>query len=356
MNELEQDQGLLLQKFIDSLREMLGPDFIEVQIGFFKKLGQISSIVGGLLGLLIGIVGAIKSDSFLLFGFGVGWVFLSAVFYYAGSVTLPSCESSVKNNPTSISSFRILDAFAALIGLLIVFAVVGLVYTTIKFEEFDILKYGIPVLVFMFFFVYLLLFPEQISTKQRPSMSAGQDALAIFSIFGKAAMRLVPISYGSLTAVGAYILGYTLYGFFGDSGVGKVFELIGSGIEGLVGTSIFIYGLLYPLISYIFFVIFFLSIDLAKNILSISKIEENQWRGGGVPDVGQNGGSATTVAGRRDSVERSFHLSIDGTSGETQVVSESELHSLYRQQRISDGSLIWTDGWSEWRSYKDVFG
>jgi hypothetical protein len=353
MVEYEQSSKLFLQKGLNALREILGPDVIASQTGFFIKAGQASAVLGGLIGLLIGVVGAVKTDSFALFGAGIGWVVLTIFFYYAGAVTLAACDDAIKNSPTQISSFRILDALASLVGLVIIATAVGALYAVVKFENFEILKYVVPILISIFYFMYLLLFPAEISTTEVSTTSAGNDALALFSVLAKASLRLVPITFGSLTIVGTFILGYILYGFFGENGTYKIMELVGSGIEALLGVSIFIYGLLYPLISYIIFVAFFLAIDIARNILIIGTIDG---RLASLPngDIASRMPDETKESASYSST-RVFHVSANASSGETRVVSESELHELFRAGQIDSQTLIWTEGLADWVTYGEYF-
>ena len=353
MSEYENSEKLILQKAINALREFLGPNFISSQIEFFIRLGQWSAVLGGLIGLLIGIVGAVKTDSFVLFGAGIGWVVLSVFFYYAGAVTLNACADAIKNSPTEISSFRILDAFGALVGLIIIVATIGVLYFLVKFEEFAILKYTIPILITVFYLMYLLFFPHEISTTEKSSTSAGNDALAVFSVLSKASLRLVPITFGTLTAVGAYILGYTLYEFFGDDGTNKIFQLLGSGIQAIFGVGVFLYGLLYPFISYLIFVAFFLAIDLARNILTIGQIERRISNMNGSARQSEEIKSDTKK--EKEGAERFFHISTGSSSEDTKLVSESELHALRKSGQISGDTLIWTEGLTEWRTYDNVF-
>jgi hypothetical protein len=347
----EHGENLILQKALNALKESLGPDVISSQTEFFVKVAQVAAVLGGLFGFLIGIVGAVKTDSFVLFGAGVGWIILVVFLYYAGAVNLDACSDAIRNSPTKISTFRILDAFASLVGLTIIFSLVGVLYVVIKFENFEILKFAIPILISLFYFMYILLFPSEISTTENPSVSAGNDALTIFSVLAKASLRLVPITFGTLTAVGAYALGYILYGFFGEDGQQKIFELMSSGFTALLGAAAFLYGLLYPLVTYVFFVIFFLAIDLARNILTINQVST------GLTSRNDESSQQSYSASERadPSQDRMFHVSIDVSGSDVRFVTETELHAMYRSGVITRDTLIWTDGAAEWMPYGSYF-
>ena len=353
MSEYENSSTLVLQKGLNNLRTVLGPDVITSQVGFFIRVGQISAVLGGLIGLLIGVVGAVKTDSFALFGAGIGWVVLTFFFYYAGAVTLASCDDAIKQSSTQISSFRILDAVAALVGLVIIATTIGTLYALVKFENFGILQYVIPVLISIFYFMYLLLFPAEISTTEVSTTSAGNDALTLAVVFAKASLRLVPITFGSTTAVGAFALGKILYEFFGENGDYKILELVGAGLQALFGVAIFLWGLLYPFISYIFFVVIFLAIDIFRNILLIGAIDSRlaSFIMSGV----EHGASDQKDDPRSRQSSREFHVSTNASSGETRVVSESELRELFRSGQIDKDTLIWTDGLADWKTYGEYF-
>ena len=353
MSDYEKSDTLVLQKGLNNLRTVLGPDVISSQIGFFIRVGQISAVIGGLIGLLIGVVGAVKTDSFALFGAGIGWVILTVFFYYAGASTLASCDDATKHSSTQISSFRILDAVAALVGLTIIAITIGTLFALVKFENFGILQYVIPTLISMFYFMYLLLFPAEISTTEVSKTSAGNDALTLAAVFAKASLRLVPITFGSTTAVGAFILGNILYGFFGENADYKILELLGSGLQALFGVGIFLWGLLYPLISYILFVSIFLAIDIFRNILLIGAIDTRL--ASLIISGMEHGESDQKDDPRSRQSSREFHVSINASSGETRVVSEPELREMSRSGQINGDTLIWTDGLADWKTYSEYF-
>lgn len=53
--------------------------------------------------------------------------------------------------------------------------------------------------------------------------------------------------------------------------------------------------------------------------------------------------------------ERKFFISTGSTAEESREISERELHELYKARAIVGETLIWTEGWSEWRTYSSSF-
>lgn len=54
--------------------------------------------------------------------------------------------------------------------------------------------------------------------------------------------------------------------------------------------------------------------------------------------------------------EKRFLISTGSSSDDSREVSQSELYSLYRSGSIPTETLIWTEGWSEWRTCGSLFG
>jgi hypothetical protein len=220
-----------------------------------------------LIGLLIGIVAAIKNDSFLLALFGILWVVTVAIAYYIGQRFLSVCENSLKTNETSISSSDYLDCCALICIAALCTTVFWGVYSSIKFSTFSMLIITLSLALALIYYICLLLNPQLISTRVAENNSAGEDALAIVMIMYKAGVKLATIMFGGLTTIGTLFLLYVLYLAISNKGYGYSFYDLSS----ISGVTLVLFGLLYPLGIYLTFIFVYLIVDLCKAILSLRK-------------------------------------------------------------------------------------
>lgn len=350
-----EERELFFQGIIDFTREVLNEDLFRANHAFFTRLGLIFAPIGAFLGLIIGVMGAVKTDSFTLFTSGVAWIVVAAFAYYIGSALLDSCDSAIDNNPTEVSSLRILDAFAAIVLLLVVGLVCVTGFFSIKMDNYEAFKFVLPIVIVLAYFVCLLLNPVLLSTTETVGSSAGEDFLAVSSIINKAVTRLSGITYGSLITLGSLYLGYSLYEMLADGEKVNLLAMVSAGWKSFLGAFLYLFGLIYPFIAYLVFISGFLIIDLARSILAIRSIRDHlysppQARTGGV--ASHNGpGPDTPSSGR----ERIFHYALGDPPSQTRFVGETELLRMHASGGIANSTLIWTDGMAGWRSFATVF-
>jgi len=257
----------IIDGVILKFRQVLSVSFFEKNNSFAKTASVWATPAAALLGLLIGVVAAIKNDSFVLCLLGMLWVVTVAIAYYIGNRFLTVCENSLKNNETSISSSDYLDVC----GLIFIASLCSTVfwgfYSSVKFSEFSILILTAGISIALIYYVCLLLNPQLISTRVVENNSAGEDALAIVMIMYKAGVKLATIMFGGLTTIGALFLLYFLYLVISSTRNSFMF----SDLSSLSGAGLVLFGLLYPLGIYLVFIFVYLIVDLCKAVLSLGK-------------------------------------------------------------------------------------
>ena len=255
----------LIDKLIRFFRKAISVDFFLQSELNLEKSASFAAPVAAIVGLLIGLTAAIKTDSFIAFLLGIGWVIAIAVGYYIGSKFLVSCKTVVHNNPTRISSQEYIDVIG-LIGVLgIIFVALGGLIFSIKMSSPEILKWTVIILIALIFTVCFSLHPNLVSTSVDKNSSAGEDAIAIFAFGYKASVRLAGIIFGAATIFGTINLIIGLFRIISGNG----FEIFIGGLGSIGGIYQVLGGLAYPFLAYVFFVLFYLAVDLMKAILSI---------------------------------------------------------------------------------------
>jgi hypothetical protein len=256
-----------IDQIIQKFRQVLSVSFFEKNNSLAKKASLWATPTAALLGLLIGIVAAIKNDSFMMCLLGMLWVVTVAIAYYIGYRFLTVCENSLKNNETSISSSDYLDVCGLIFIATLCSTVFWGFYSSIKFSEFNLLILTAGISIALIYYVCLLLNPQLISTRIAENNSAGEDALAIVMIMYKASVKLATIMFGGLTTIGALFLLYFFYLVVSSSRNSFLF----SDLSSLSGIGLVLFGLLYPLGIYLMFIFVYLIVDLCKAVLSLGK-------------------------------------------------------------------------------------
>ena len=169
-----------------------------------------------------------------------------------------------------MSSKAFLDCFgflAVISGLIIL--IVGILQT-IRGAGFNNLFMGIGFFVLFEFLALVAFHPETVTTNIIKETTAGQEAIGIIVFFLKGVMKLVPIVFGVGIAVGFVLLFIDFIGIFGNE-----FRVASSWLSGQNSARNILYVGLIPFLSYLFFVLSYLAVDVIRSILATPiKIEE----------------------------------------------------------------------------------
>ncbi len=260
----------LIVKFIDSMRKVLSEKLFEFLKKWLLILGNCGFYFASGFALLIGIIGAIRMNSFNVFAISLGYAIGFFILQYVAVKFANAGDKLIQNNKTGLSSTAFLDSIALLfmIGGILVLLVNS--YLSIKLGIFTPFLEGLAAFMILELFALLSLNPKSITIKIEPETSAGQEAIGIVTFFLKSFMKLVPIIFGVGIIISTIILFIHSFGLFKD-GVG--ISLAWIRISGDLPTIAYIAVL--PLASYIVFVFVFLAIDVIRAILSIpSKLDK----------------------------------------------------------------------------------
>jgi hypothetical protein len=260
------DPMQLCNNFIDKtlagIRGFLSAELFEKTEANINNLAKFATPICALVGALISIILAIKTDSLVLFLASFAWIFFVILLYYIGSKLQSTCQSTINNNPFSIASQDLIDTLIAVncVGA-IIFFIAGF-YISIKTSDFDPLILGTVGSLVTIYFVWILLHPHLVTTYVESSTSAGLDAIAYLSLGNKMFLRTNKLLFGLLPSIAAILLFKSLFKVFGNST-----EVLNGGIQGAIGFIIIIVGLLSPLIAYLFFIFSYMILDVMRSIL-----------------------------------------------------------------------------------------
>lgn len=256
----------LLEKIVSFFQKKMTVGLLDFAVTWLYKIGHFGLLVAAALGFLFTMVFAIKFNSFNAFLMGIAWVILVFVVQYTAHRFSDAGEGLIRNNPTTLSSKAFLDClgFLALIGG-VVFLIMSIV-RAIQMESFSEFLFGLGFFLLLEFLALIAFNPSTVSVEVTEGTSAGQEAIGIITFFLKGVMRLIPIFFGVGVVIGTVLLFLSFLKLFGDQAA----YAMGMGSQN--ATYILFSGLL-PFASYIFFVLYYLVIDMIRAILSIPELK-----------------------------------------------------------------------------------
>jgi uncharacterized membrane protein (DUF485 family) len=259
----------LIEKILGSIRKLLTLKLL----GFFNKwltiLGNYSLLIASVLALLIGIVGAIRLESFMFFLTALVFSIFVLVIQYIANKFSHAGEMLIKNNPTSLSSTAFLDSLGLLAMIGGIVALLVNLYFAIKSPSLNALLTGVGLFVFLEFVALIALNPELITVDVVKETTAGEEAIGILTFFIKKIMKLVPILFGLGVIIGTVMLLVSSFNLFSNE------RMLFAPAKIEWSYSLIISSGLLPLLSYILFVLFYLTIDIIRAILSLPRKIDN---------------------------------------------------------------------------------
>jgi hypothetical protein len=253
----------LMEKLVEFFKKVLTTGLLEFCTKWLSLIGHIAIIVAAGLGFIFSLVYAIKDNNFFAFLIGLAWVVGLFVIQYTAHKFLTAGGGLIKNNPTKLASRAFFDCvgFIVLIG-----GVVVLVLHTIALIQgapFTYFLQGLGMFVFLELVALVAFNFGEANMEIVEDNSAGQEAIGIITFFIKTIMRLIPILFGALVALGTVMLFIEGLRLFGDA-----YKFAWIVIKNGVAPQIVDAALL-PFLSYIFFALAYLVIDIIRAILSI---------------------------------------------------------------------------------------
>jgi len=264
----KQDSGMflkgLIDKFVEFVKKLLSVGLFDFLKKWIVLIGHYALYIAAALSFLIGIIAAIRIESFRIFAISLGVAVAFIFIQYISEKFHDANDKLIENNETQLAS----NAFLESIGL--VSAIIGIVillynlYVAIKTVELMPLLTGIGGFAIFEFLALFSFNPKLISTKVAKTASAGEEAIGILSFFLKIILKIVPIIFGVGLAVYTIYMLIHSFGLFGESFKRiSAWRNVSSDMGIIVGIG------LLPLFAYIWFVINFLIIDIIRAILAV---------------------------------------------------------------------------------------
>ena len=232
--------------------------------------GLLMAPVTATLFILAGVIGAIKSDSFIVFMASIVATVAFFIVHWCGRTLSANCDLAIANSSARISGYGLFRS-VALVGIV---GLIGLViygiYMSIKFSEVSPLYVPLSYAAAIWFIVWFLLNPTLLSIKSDSSASPGDDALSL-TIFGMlSSLRLHRVIFGGGLALGNLAIVYSIFKIMR----GGLEAIMYSGVSGFIGVITVFAAAIAPLALYLSYVMYYLIIDLMRAVLRIGKTTE----------------------------------------------------------------------------------
>jgi hypothetical protein len=243
-----------------------------MSISSFKRFENILTVVSdvctpisAVIGTLIFLTFAIKTDSLQIFVVAFAWAPLLAVLYFIAIKMKKACRKTLKNNPSSIASQEFLDVLTVIYLVLSVAVLFAALFYSVKVNSWFVLGYGMAAFFGLVYAAWLMAQPALITTNILQRSTGGTDAIAILVMGSKIYLRSVNLVVGLASLVGLVLLANTFYEILVDPN-----NLYVNGLWSLLSFFVILIGLLSPLIIYVTFVLGYLVLDVLRSILSLS--------------------------------------------------------------------------------------
>ena len=260
----------LIVKFIDKMRNVLSEKLFEFLKKWLLILGNCGFYVASVLALLIGVIAAIRLESFEAFITGLAYALGFFILQYVAVKFASAGDKLIENNKTGLSSAAFLDSMGLLFMIGGAIALLFNSYLAIKLGAFAPFLNGLGTFVVLELFALLALNPKSITLEIVPETSAGQEAIGMVTFFLKSFMKLVPIMFGVGIVVTTVLMFIHSFGLFKEGmGMSFAWMRVMGDFQAIASIA------LLPLIAFIIFVFVFLAIDVIRAILSIpSKLDK----------------------------------------------------------------------------------
>jgi hypothetical protein len=251
----------------------LNPGLVEASLRLARDVGHYAVLAGGALTLIFTLVLAIRTNSFAVIIGGLGFVAALAVAQFAAQRFLGTADALIANTPGRLSSFAFLECAGLLAVLAAVAALIAGVVTAIQIESVAPLIPAVLAAVFWCYLGAIALHPE-LGSMEIGKGSAAEEAIGIVGFFCKAGLKIVPLFFGMLAVVGAFIVLICIFApnsnlaYALGSTVAFV-PLPGMQGPGFLGAGAVLIACLLPMAAYFVFLIACLPLELWRSILSL---------------------------------------------------------------------------------------
>ena len=188
----------LIDALLSKLRSAFPAEVCRKHLALFRTIGHTGTLVAGVLGLIIGIIAAIKSDSFSMFLAGIAWLLSMLIIDYVSRRFAQVSEHLVSSTKSYLSSSVYIEAIALLV-LVASAALFGFgLYAAIKIGGIgDFVKVGAWSVWLFYIGVLTLNAGELLNVEIKKELKAEEEGVGLLEFNAKSALLAVSFYFGS---------------------------------------------------------------------------------------------------------------------------------------------------------------
>ena len=262
----------LVDKVLESCKEKMNLEIFERNSSKIESLGYCGLYLSAILGFVYASLSATMYGP-KMFMAGFGWILLVIIAQYTANKLLKASDDLIKSTPSKLSSTAFLDCLAAIFLILGILSISFFIYLALKAPDIDYLFIGVGCLMVFKYFAIISMNPQMLNIEINKNTNAGEEAIGLLSFLMKGLLKLVPVVFGTGVIIGNLDLVVAFIKFMSDDGP---WSEINAHFTALVGSGTIISSALLPLIAFLVFLIYYISVDILRSILILPKKLEIQ--------------------------------------------------------------------------------
>lgn len=248
---------------------------------FAARFGVLAMLLCGLLYTVLCLKNMVLSFFFkdapakMCFVLAVGSLIALVICIYAAAKMIDALSKVIKSSNCKISSLNIFSVMTAVGLLAAIGSFIGGIYFAIEFKFAQFFFYGLGSAVFFTLITIYTANPEKFGIVADETASAGEDFVSISTFALKVMLRLVPIVMLGLAIVGILQIVPMIFKTYvhSDGNTNRLMVMAMTG--GMIGTLNFVFIGILPLVAYIVYIFYYVTLDLIRAVLQLpGKLDE----------------------------------------------------------------------------------
>lgn len=267
--------GDTVARILHRLAGWLSPTLLKSSLEFAGRYGHFAVLASAGLGLILAIVLALRTHSVATFVMlGIGYLLLIAVAQFSAQRFLSAGIALLANTPSRLSSRSFLECAS-------LFAILGAASTILGglagSIQADSLVPMIPAILtgaLLLYFSMVAMHCEVLNVSISGEATAGEDAISLLSFFCKAGLALAPLFFFLLSMGGTMLILLALFSIGQEAkeaflGMLPLPPIAGMLAQNSPGQLLVLIACLVPVLSYFFFLLAYLSLDVIRAVLVV---------------------------------------------------------------------------------------
>lgn len=256
----------LIDLFLKKVRDGFLLNFFENNQTSIIKWGLYGLYISAIIGAVISITLPVKYNGYIEWGtslsLGCGFIVYCLIAHYIAVKFIPNVDGIIKKAPSQMRSSAFLDVFSFLLITIGIFSLIGGLVFSIKNESFGLFLIGIFWFIWCAYLTSICLNPKIVNISIEEDITPAEEFIGLISLFIKAPLKMTPVIFGSCVILG--ILNICTIPF-------SKYQYVREITDDLTSAGYFYIFALAPILGYLYFLVYYFSVDILTSILSLKK-------------------------------------------------------------------------------------